>query len=66
MAPDMGTGRTEIAAYNGHLKRLAGSGACPVNTAVLDLMNRMEEENLLPGRARLYELREALGTGGAA
>ncbi len=66
MAPDMGTGRTEIAAYNGHLKRLAGGGACPVNTAVLDLMTRMEEENLPPDRARLYELREALGTGGAA
>ena len=66
MAPDMGTGRTEIAAYNGHLKRLADGGACPVNTAVLDLMNRMQEENLPPSRARLYELRDALGTGGTA
>ena len=65
MAPDMGTGRTEVAAYNGHLKRLAGNESAPVNTAVLDLINRMQERNLLPCHARLSELRDALGTGGA-
>ena len=65
MAPDMGTGRTEIAAYNGHLKRLAGDEYAPVNTAVLDLINRMQEGSLPPCHARLSELRDALGVGGA-
>lgn len=66
MAPDMGTGRTEISAYNGHLKRLAGNDSAPVNTAVLDLINRMQERSLPPCHARLSELRDALGAGGAA
>ena len=66
MAPDLGTGRTEITAYNGYLKRLAQGGKCPINTAVLDLINRMQERNLPPGHARLRELRDALGTGGRA
>ena len=65
MAPDIGTGRTEIAAYNGHLKRLAGDDSAPVNTAVLDLMTRMQERSLPPCHARLSELRDALGVGGA-
>ena len=66
MAPDMGTGRTEVAAYNGYLKRLAQGSACPINTAVLDLIDRMQERSLPPCRARLYELRDALGMGGVA
>ena len=65
MAPDMGTGRTEIAAYNGHLKKLAGDEPAPVNTAVLNLMTRMQESSLPPGDARLSELQDALGAGGA-
>ena len=65
MASDIGTGRTEVAAYNGHLKRLAGNESSPVNTAVLDLINRMQERSLPPCRARLSELRDALGAGGA-
>ena len=64
MAPDMGTGRTEVAAYNGYLKKLAQSTACPINTAVLDLINRMQESSLPPCRARLCELRDTLGTRG--
>ena len=64
MAPDMGTGRTEVAAYNGYLKRLAQSEACPINTAVLDLIHRMQESSLPPCRLRLSELRDALGMGG--
>ena len=64
MAPAMGTGRTEVAAYNGHLKKLAQGRGCPINTAVLDLINRMQERSLPPCRARLDELRDALGTGG--
>ncbi len=66
MAPDMGTGRTEISAYNGYLKRLAQSTACPINTAVLELISRMQERSLPPCRDRLRELRAALGTGGIA
>ena len=65
MASDIGTGRTEVSAYNGHLKRLAGNESSPVNTAVLDLINRMQERSLPPCRARLSELRDALGAGGA-
>ncbi len=65
MAPDMGTGRTEIAAYNGHLKKLAGDESAPVNTAVLNLMTRMQERSLPPCHARLSELQDALGAGGA-
>lgn len=66
MAPDMGTGRTEIAAYNGHLKRLAGDESAPVNTAVLNLIDRMQERSLPPCRGRLVELQDAIGAGGTA
>ena len=66
MAPDMGTGQTEVAAYNGHLARLAQSEACPINTAVLELINRMQARSLPPCRDRLCELWNALGMGGVA
>ncbi len=66
MAPDMSTGRTEISAYNGYLKRLAQSTACPINTAVLELISRMQERSLPPCRDRLRELHDALGPGGIA
>ena len=64
MAPDIGTGRTEIAAYNGYLKSLAHGVDCPINTAVLELIGTMHARSLSPGRERLVELRDALGMGG--
>ncbi len=60
MAPDMGTGRTEVAAYNGHLHRLAQGVNCPINTAVLAMIGTMHEKGLPPGRERLVELGEVL------
>ena len=60
MAPDMGTGRTEVAAYNGHLHRLAHGVDCPINTAVLAMIGTMHEKGITPGRERLVELAEAL------
>ena len=64
MAPDIGSGRTEIAAYNGYLKSLARGVDCPINTAVLELIGTMHARSLSPGRERLVELRDALGMGG--
>lgn len=64
MAPDLRTGRTEVAAYNGHLKSLAGDVDCPLNAAVLEMINTMHQRNLPPRRERLSELRDALGTEG--
>ena len=65
MAPDMGTGRTEIAAYNGHLKWLAQDTDCPINTAVLELISTMQQKSLPPSPERLVELWNALATEGA-
>jgi 2-dehydropantoate 2-reductase len=64
MTSDMGTGRTEIAAFNGHLKNLARGMECPVNNAVLELMKTMNNEKRSPSREILSELRHALGMGG--
>jgi 2-dehydropantoate 2-reductase len=64
MAPDMGTGRTEIAAYNGYLKGLARGIACPINTAVLELINTMNDQKRSPRREILSELGSTLGMGG--
>jgi 2-dehydropantoate 2-reductase len=64
MASDMGTGRTEIAAFNGHLKNLARGMACPINNAVLELMKTMNAEKRSPSRETLSELQYALGMGG--
>ena len=64
MAPDMNTGRTEIAAYNGYLQRLAGGVGCRINSAVLTMMDTMLAKNLSPGRQRLVELGDTLGMGG--
>ena len=65
MAPDIQTGRTEIAAYNGHLKRLAQGSACPLNTAVLVMMRGMKDKGLTPCREMLVELGKSLGMGTA-
>jgi 2-dehydropantoate 2-reductase len=64
MASDMGTGRTEIAAFNGHLKNLARGMACPVNDAVLELMKTMNDEKRSPSRETLSELQYAVGMEG--
>ena len=66
MAPDIGTGRTEIPAYNGYLKSLAQEADCPINTAVLELIGTMHARSLSPDRQRLVELRAALGMEGAS
>jgi 2-dehydropantoate 2-reductase len=64
MTPDIGTGRTEIGAYNGYLKQLAQGMACPINTAVLELMKGMKEQRRPPSRQVLTELGSRLGMGG--
>ncbi len=63
MAPDMGTGRTEIEAYNGHLKWLVAGVDCPINTAALEMIRTMQEKDLAPGRERLVEMARGLGLG---
>lgn len=64
MAPDMGSGRTEIEAYNGYLISLAQGGACPINSAVLNMMKTIDAHHLPPGRDRLVELARSLHRGG--
>jgi 2-dehydropantoate 2-reductase len=64
MAPDMGTGRTEIAAYNGYLQRLARGVGCPINTAVLELIKTMNDQKRVPSREILTELESTLGMRG--
>jgi len=64
MTSDMGTGRTEIAAYNGHLKTLARGTGCPINSAVLELMNKMSDEKRPANLEVLSELRQVLEKGG--
>jgi 2-dehydropantoate 2-reductase len=63
MAPDMGSGRTEIDAYNGHLIRLAGSFPCPLNRAAFALIERLGQERLVPHRDRLASLATVLAEG---
>ncbi len=65
MAPDLSTGRTEIASYNGHLKSLAGDVDCPINAAVLEMIGTMHQRSLPPRRERLLELSDTLGMEGA-
>jgi 2-dehydropantoate 2-reductase len=60
MAPDIPTGRTEMAAYNGHLIRLAGSFPCPLNRGAFALVDTMVREGLKPARERLKGLTEIL------
>lgn len=63
MSPDMGSGHTEIDAYNGHLIRLAGDFSCPINNAVIHLVNRISRERLPPSRAHLHTLAMSLPDG---
>ena len=63
MSPDMGSGRTEIDAYNGHLVRLAGSFPCPINKAVIKLVDRISSERLPKARTHLHHLAASLPPG---
>ncbi|HEV7928637.1 MAG TPA: ketopantoate reductase C-terminal domain-containing protein [Nitrosospira sp.] len=63
MSPDMGSGRTEIDAYNGHLVRLAGGFPCPINNAVINLVNRISCERLPKARTYLRHLAASLPNG---
>lgn len=63
MAPDIGTGHSEIDAYNGHLIRLADDLHCPINRAAHALVERMVREKLKPGREHLRQLAAELPVG---
>lgn len=65
MAPDIAIGshRTEIEAYNGYLIRLAGDFPCPLNRAVLALIEKVSQEGLQPQREYLHYLAENLPAG---
>ncbi len=64
MSPDMGSGHTEIDAYNGHLIRLAGYFPCPINNAIIDLVDRISRERLPQARTHLHHLVTSLSGGG--
>ncbi len=63
MSPDIGSGRTEIDAYNGHLLRLAGASAAPINRAVVELVNSMSRDSLAPNRDYLKRIANQLSPG---
>ena len=65
MRPDMGSGRTEVDAYNGHLIRLAGSVPAPINRAVLEMEARISAQRLAPSREHLVSLAARLPRGTA-
>lgn len=60
MSPDMGSGQTEIDAYNGHLVRLAGDFPCPINNAVIKLVDRISRQRLPKARTHLHHLMMSL------
>ena len=64
MVPDMGTGRTELDSYNGYLKLLDRDTACPMNCAVFEMMNTMNDQHLPPRREMLVQLGKSLGMEG--
>ena len=66
MAPDMGSGRTEMDAYNGHLVRIAGDLPCPINRAVIEMVDRISGQRLAPTPAHLQHLAAALPPGALA
>ncbi|MSR33205.1 MAG: ketopantoate reductase family protein [Phycisphaerales bacterium] len=63
MSPDMGSGRTEVDAYNGHLIRLAGKFPCPINRAVVALVEKISRERLAPSHSHLRALAATLARG---
>jgi 2-dehydropantoate 2-reductase len=56
MSPDIGSGETEIDAYNGHLVKLAGGFPCPFNRAAVRLITRITRERLAPSHSQLSEM----------
>jgi 2-dehydropantoate 2-reductase len=63
MSPDMGSGRTEVDAYNGHLVRLAGSNPCPINRAVIAMVDRISTNREAPSPAHLQHMAASLSSG---
>ncbi|MCP5246846.1 MAG: ketopantoate reductase family protein [Burkholderiales bacterium] len=65
MAPDflINHGRTEIDAYTGHLIRLAGDFPCPLNRAILSLVEKVVGDGLKPQRKYLRYLADTLPQG---
>ncbi|MCP5274119.1 MAG: ketopantoate reductase family protein [Burkholderiales bacterium] len=65
MAPDflINHGRTEIDAYTGHLIRLAGDFPCPLNRAILSLVEKVVGDGLIPQRKYLRYLADNLPQG---
>jgi 2-dehydropantoate 2-reductase len=63
MSPDMGSGRTEVDAYNGHLVRLAGSHPCPINRAVITMVERISAQRETPSPAHLQQMAASLSSG---
>ena len=63
MSPDMGSGRTEIDAYNGHLVRLAGDFPCPINRAVIALVEKISCDRIAPAHSHLHQLAANLPQG---
>ena len=63
MSPDMGSGRTEIDAYNGYLVRLAGPFPCPINNAVINLVDRISRDRLAKAPTHLRHLAASLPNG---
>ena len=60
MSPDVGSGQTEIDAYNGHLVRLAGDFPCPINNAVINMVDRISRQRLPKARTHLHHLTMSL------
>jgi 2-dehydropantoate 2-reductase len=63
MAGDLPHGPSEIEAYNGHLVRLAGTTPCPLNRAVMAMVQRLERERTPPDRAVWRALADSLPEG---
>ena len=63
MSPDMGSGNTEIDAYNGHLIRLAGDFPCPINRAVIALVEQISRDRFAPAHSHLHQLASKLPRG---
>jgi 2-dehydropantoate 2-reductase len=65
MAPDIHAehARTEIDAYTGHLIRLAGEFACPLNRATFARIEKITTEGLKPQYQHLQDLANQLPQG---
>jgi len=60
MAPDITTGRTEVAAYNGHLIHLAEQFPCPFNRAACTMIHQIVTHQQPPSREHLCDFALAL------